>query len=55
MNMLFTNNRKLNYDEAVRRIAYWASQPSSERANGALKMLAGMLKRDRKNLYFEEV
>ena len=32
MNMLFTNNRKLNYDEAVRRIAYWASQPSSERA-----------------------
>ena len=51
--MLFYNHQ-LNYDEAVRRIAYWASEPSSERAAGALKMLANMLKRERKNLYFEE-
>jgi hypothetical protein len=45
-------NHQLNYDEAVRRLAYWASI-GGERGLSAIRSLAKVLERDRDCLYFE--
>jgi len=51
---LFNAARQLNYDEAVRRLFYWAREKPSARQQSALRMLAQALDRNRDNLYFEE-
>lgn len=54
LNSLYNNNHQLNFNEAVRRIAFWASHPDDLRAIGAISMLARALEREQTNLYFEE-
>ena len=53
MNMLFTYNHQLNYDEVVRRLKYWVAMPDEQRARSTIKMLVDILEANRGNLYFE--
>jgi hypothetical protein len=50
---LHTNNHQLNFDEAVRRLAFWSLQPISAHQQAAVRMLIDALRRNRTNLYFE--
>lgn len=53
---LYTTNRQLNYDEAVRRIVYWTEETcgaNPQRAYHSLRLLVKILQRERDNLYFE--
>jgi len=51
--MLFVNNQ-LNYDETIRRLKHWTTQPATDLfAVAAIALLLGMLERNRDNLYFE--
>ena len=52
MNMLFTNNHQLNYDEALRRLDHWTTEPHM--CPSAVRLLIEILKANRDNLYFEE-
>jgi hypothetical protein len=54
--MLFTNDHRVNYDEAVRRMRFWVNEIEQGRTKGAmwaLQVLITMLERERKSLYFE--
>ncbi len=53
-NSLYNNNHQLNFNEAVRRIGFWAAHPDHLHAIGAISVLARALEREKNNLYFEE-